>query len=107
LVHDAIGRLLLSLDVRELVGERVHLGAQPLELLLDVGPLAADAFETLLVISELLVERLRPLRGERRHAKDVTQRRHAEASRKDVNESTVLRSEERRVGKERRGRWGR
>src|SRR6266550_2232077 len=27
LVHDAIGRLLLSLDVRELVGERVHLGA--------------------------------------------------------------------------------
>ena len=88
--HDAIGRLLLSLDVRELVGERVHLRAQPLELLLDVGPLAADAFETLLVISELLVERLRPLRGERRHAKDVAQRRHAEASRKDVSESTVL-----------------
>src|SRR3989442_438534 len=64
LVHDAIGRLLLPLDVRELVGERVHLGAQPLELLLDVGPLAADAFETLLGISELLIERLRPVQGE-------------------------------------------
>src|SRR5438552_15847834 len=65
LVHDAIGRLLLSLDVRELVGERVHLGAQPLELLLDVGPLAADAFETLLVVAQLLIEGLRALSGKR------------------------------------------
>jgi len=29
----------------------VELGTQPLELLLDVRPLAPDAFETLLVVS--------------------------------------------------------
>ena len=50
---------------RELVGERVHLRAQALELLLDVRPLAADAFETLLVVSELLIEGLGALGGKR------------------------------------------
>src|SRR2546427_4227553 len=89
--YTTLFRSLLSLDVRELVGERVHLGAQPLELLLDVGPLAADAFETLLVISELLIERLRPLRGERRSKKGVAQNRHAKPSREDVGVSTFLR----------------
>ena len=42
LVHDAVGGLLLPLDVRELVGKRMNLGAQSLELLLDLGPFAPD-----------------------------------------------------------------
>src|SRR6266702_813320 len=91
LVHDAIGRLLLSLDVRELVGERVHLRAQPLELLLDIGPLAADAFETLLVVAQLLIERSGSLRGERRCKKSVAERRHENTSRKTVVAVTPLR----------------
>ncbi|PYP45988.1 MAG: hypothetical protein DMD50_09590 [Gemmatimonadetes bacterium] len=68
----------------------MHLGAQALQLLLDVRPLATDAFETLLVVPELLVERLRTLRGERRSTRDVAQHRQAKPSRKDVSESTVL-----------------
>src|SRR6266513_911711 len=91
LVHDAIGGLLLSLDVRELVGERVDLGTQPLELLLDVRPLAADALETLLVISELLVEWLGTLGEKRRSTRDVAQHRQAKPSRKGVDVSTSLR----------------
>src|SRR2546422_6764386 len=67
------------------------LRAQPLELLLDVRPLAADAFETLLVVSELLVEGLGTLGDKRRHAKDVAQRRHAKTSRKTVGALTSLR----------------
>src|SRR5207249_10724474 len=91
LVHDAIGRLFLALDVRELVGERVYLRAQPLELLLDVGPLAADAFETLLVVPELLIERLGTLGEKRRSTRDVAQHRQAKPSRKSVSKSPSLR----------------
>ena len=80
LVHDAVGTLFLPLDVRELVGERMHLGAEPLQLLLDLCPLAADVFQSPLVISQLLVEGGGALRGKRRCTKDVAQRRH-EASR--------------------------
>src|SRR5207244_1198988 len=91
LVHDAIGRLLLSLDVRELIGERVHLGAQPLELLLDVGPLAANAFQPLLVIPQLLIEGGRSLRGEGRCKKSVAERRRENTSRKTVVAVTPFR----------------
>src|SRR6185437_10836576 len=91
LVDDAVGRLFLSLDVRELVGERVYLRAQPLELLLDVRPLPADALQPLLVISELLIEGGGSLRSERRHAKGVAENRHGEASRETVAEVTPFR----------------
>src|SRR5207302_2284276 len=87
----AVGRLLLALDVRELVGDRMGLSAQPLELLLDLGALAADALQPLLVIAQLLVERLGALGEKRRCTKDVAQRRHAKASREDVHVSTSLR----------------
>jgi hypothetical protein len=65
LVHDAIGGLLLPLDVRKLVGERVSLGAQALELFLDRRALAADTLEALLVVAQLLVERWGTLGGKR------------------------------------------
>src|SRR5439155_5665 len=81
LVHDAVGTLFLPLDVRELVGERMHLGAEPLQLLLDLCPLAADVFQSPLVISQLLVEGGGALRGQRRCTNDVAQRRHAQSSR--------------------------
>src|SRR3989454_7844555 len=79
LVDDAVRGLLLPLDVRQLVRERVGLGAEPLEFLFHVRALAPDAFEALLVVAQLLIEGLRALGGER--------------------------SEERRVGKECRSRW--
>ena len=58
LVDDAVRRLLLSLDVRQLVGEGMRLGTQLLELLLDLRALAADVFEATLIVLELLLERL-------------------------------------------------
>src|SRR6266403_1826012 len=81
LVYDAVGRLFLPLDVRQFVGERVHLRAQSLELLLDIRALAADALQTLLVVSQLLIEGGGSLgESKRRQAQDVTQRRHAKTS---------------------------
>jgi hypothetical protein len=77
----------LTLDVRELVGERMHLGPQALELLLDLGALAANAFETLLVVAELLVEGLRTLREKRRRVNDVAEKRHEKTSRETVSTS--------------------
>src|SRR3989441_909809 len=55
LVHDAVGALLLLLDVGDFIGQRVRLGSEPLQLLLDVGTLAADALEALLVLLHLLL----------------------------------------------------
>src|SRR5437763_10151754 len=49
LVVHAVRRLLLPLEVRELVRERVHLRLEPLQLALDLGPLATDVFQTTLV----------------------------------------------------------
>src|SRR5207245_3382532 len=57
LVDDAVRGLLLPLDVRQLVRERVGLGAEPLEFLLHLRALAPDAFEALLVVAQLLIER--------------------------------------------------
>src|SRR2546427_7071700 len=42
LVDDTVGRFLLALDVVELVGERVRLRAQPLELLLHLRALTPE-----------------------------------------------------------------
>ena len=64
---------------------------QALELLLHVGALAADAFQTLLVISELLVEGLGALRSKRRRAKSVADNRQGETSRETVSAVTSLR----------------
>jgi len=67
------------------------LSAQPLELLLDLGALAADAFETLLVVPELLIERRGSLSDKRRHTEGVAENRHGETSRNTVNCVTSLR----------------
>src|SRR5207244_214686 len=56
LVDDAVGRFLLELDVGQLVGERVRLRAQPLELLLHLRALTPDVFQPSLVVAQLLVE---------------------------------------------------
>ncbi len=50
LVDDAVGGVLLVLEVGDLVGDAVGLGAQPLELLLDRGALAADVLEATLIV---------------------------------------------------------
>src|SRR5205814_7110075 len=55
LVDDAVGALLLLLDVRDFVGERVRLGPKAVELLLDLGALAADALEPALILLHLLL----------------------------------------------------
>ncbi|HEY6210331.1 MAG TPA: hypothetical protein VIW28_14820 [Gemmatimonadales bacterium] len=41
----------------------MHLCLEPLELLLDLGPLAADVLQATLVVPELLIEGLRALGG--------------------------------------------
>src|SRR5947207_3712543 len=64
LVDDAVGGVLLVLEVGELVGDAVGLSAQPLELLLDRRALAADVLEAALVVAHLLLER-RALSGNR------------------------------------------
>src|SRR2546429_2758097 len=65
--------------------------SQPLELLLDVGPLAANAFQPLLVIPQLLIEGGRSLRGEGRCKKSVAERRRENTSRKTVVAVTPFR----------------
>ncbi|HVH67026.1 MAG TPA: hypothetical protein VM716_04095 [Gemmatimonadales bacterium] len=62
----------------------MNLSPQPLELLFDVGSLAADSLEALLVVSELLIEGGGTLGGKRRHGKGVAERRHEKASRETV-----------------------
>ena len=69
----------------------MYLRAQPLELLLHVGPLAPDALQPLLVVTQLLIEGLGTLGGKRRSTKGVAQHRHAKPSRKDDGVSTFLR----------------
>ena len=80
LVDDAVRGLLLALEIRELVRKRVHLRLEPLELLLDLGPLAADVLQATLVVPKLLVEGLRPLGRQRSvEEKGVEKRREKEA----------------------------
>src|SRR5438552_3394964 len=55
LVDDAVGALLLLLNVRDFVGERVRLGPKAVELLLDLGTLAADSLEPALILLHLLL----------------------------------------------------
>src|SRR6267142_589361 len=55
LVDDAVRALLLLLDVGDFVGEGMALGAEPLELLLDVGSLTLDAFQAPLILLHLLL----------------------------------------------------
>ena len=45
----------MLLDVGDFIGQRVRLGSEPLQLLLDFGTLAADALEALLVLLHLLL----------------------------------------------------
>src|SRR2546425_11091441 len=53
---------------RSLVGERVRLRAQPLELLLHLRALTPDVFQPSLVVAQLLVEGWGALRDQRRQA---------------------------------------
>src|SRR5438552_1782672 len=60
------------------------LSAQPFELLLDLGALAADAFQPALIVLHLLLV-ARPLGDQkRRQADDVEQQRQAQASSKSI-----------------------
>src|SRR3989475_13190161 len=80
LVDDTVGRFLLALDVVELVGERVRLRAQPLELLLHLRALTPDVFQPPLVVAQLLVEGWGTLGGKGERGKGNGGRRDEESA---------------------------